>query len=85
MIYAFVVHMRLVPGLRGRWLFNLMSVLAFSSIMMTSFGVNFYLAGLHAYASGDQIVSLNFIFATLAVIGIIAFFAYRKYKVYYKK
>ena len=85
MIYAFVIHMRLVPGLRGRWFYNLMSVLAFASIMMTYFGVNFYLAGLHSYASGDQIVSVKFIAITLAIIAVIAFFAYRKYRVYYKK
>src|SRR5690554_7184146 len=54
MVYAFVIHMRLVPGLRGRFAFNLASILAFSSIMMTYFGVNFYLAGLHSYASGDR-------------------------------
>ncbi|MEH6535937.1 MAG: cytochrome c biogenesis protein CcsA [Psychroserpens sp.] len=85
MIYAFVLHMRLVPGLRGRFGFNLASIIAFSSIMMTYFGVNFYLAGLHSYASGDQIVSLKFIGYTLGIIAIIAFFAYRKYHKYYKK
>ncbi len=85
MIYAFVIHMRLVPGLRGRWFYSLMSVLAFASIMMTYFGVNFYLAGLHSYASGDQIVSVKFIAITLAIIAVIAFFAYRKYRVFYKK
>ncbi|WP_299523855.1 cytochrome c biogenesis protein CcsA [Winogradskyella sp.] len=84
MIYAFVIHMRLVPGMRGRWLYNLMSVLAFGSILMTYFGVNFYLSGLHAYASGDQILSFQFIAITLVIIGILAFFAYRKHKVYYK-
>ena len=84
MIYAFVIHMRLVPGLRGRWLYNLMSVLAFGSILMTYFGVNFYLSGLHAYASGDQIISFQFIAITLAIIGLLAFFARRKYKVFYK-
>jgi cytochrome c-type biogenesis protein CcsB len=84
MIYAFVIHMRLVPGLRGRWLYNLMSVLAFGSILMTYFGVNFYLSGLHSYASGDQILSFQFIATTLAIIAIIAFLAYRKYKAYYK-
>ncbi len=84
MIYAFVIHMRLVPGLRGRWLYNLMSVLAFGSILMTYFGVNFYLSGLHAYASGDQIISFQFIAITLGLIGILAFFAYRKYKLHYK-
>ena len=57
MVYAFVIHMRLVPGLRGRWFFNLMSIFAVLSIMMTYFGVNFYLKGLHSYASGDRAVT----------------------------
>ncbi|EDP70515.1 hypothetical protein FBALC1_07148 [Flavobacteriales bacterium ALC-1] len=85
MIYAFVIHMRLVPGLRGRWLYNFLSIIAFGSILMTYFGVNFYLSGLHAYASGDQILSFEIIAITLVVIGLIGFFAYRKYRVYYKK
>ncbi len=85
MVYAFVVHMRLVPGLRGRFGFNLASIIAFASIMMTYFGVNFYLSGLHAYASGDQIVSFQFIALTVAIVAILGFFAYRKYKLFYKK
>ena len=85
MVYAFVVHMRLVPGLRGRFGFNLASIIAFASIMMTYFGVNFYLSGLHAYASGDQIVSFQFIAITVAIVALLGFLAYRKYKVYYKK
>ncbi len=85
MIYAFVIHMRLVPGLRGRWLYNFMSVLAFGSILMTYFGVNFYLSGLHAYASGDQILSFQFIAITLGLIALLGFLAYRKYLTYYKK
>ncbi len=84
MFYAFVIHMRLIPGLRSKWLYNLFSVLTFGSILMTYFGVNFYLSGLHAYASGDQIISFQFIAITLAIITIIAFFAYRKYRIYYK-
>ncbi|WP_345170352.1 cytochrome c biogenesis protein CcsA [Algibacter aquimarinus] len=85
MIYAFVIHMRLVPGLRGRWLFNLLSIVAFSSIMMTYFGVNFYLAGLHSYASGDQIVSLKFIGIACAIVAVLGFFGYRGYAKFYKK
>ncbi|WP_400078442.1 cytochrome c biogenesis protein CcsA [Winogradskyella sp. R77965] len=85
MIYAFVIHMRLIPGLRGRWLFNFLSIIAFSSILMTYFGVNFYLAGLHSYASGDQILSFQFIAITLVVVGLLGFFAYRKHAKYYKK
>jgi len=85
MIYAFVIHMRLVPGLRGRWIYNFMSIIAFASILMTYFGVNFYLSGLHAYASGDQILSGQFIAITLGLVALLGFFAYRKYKVYYKE
>ncbi|WP_250432410.1 cytochrome c biogenesis protein CcsA [Hanstruepera flava] len=85
MIYAFVIHMRLVPGLRGRFGFNLASIIAFSSIMMTYFGVNFYLAGLHSYASGDQIVSVKFIAIAFGIVGIIAVLAYRKYAKFYRK
>lgn len=85
MIYAFVIHMRLVPGLRGRWFFNLMSIVAFASILMTYFGVNFYLAGLHSYASGDQIVSVKFIAIACGVVAVLGFFGYRGYARYYKK
>ncbi|MEC3908451.1 cytochrome c biogenesis protein CcsA [Tamlana sp. 2201CG12-4] len=85
MVYAFVIHMRLVPGLRSRWFFNLMSIVAFSSILMTYFGVNFYLAGLHSYASGDQIVSLKFIAIACVIVIVLGSFAYRGYARFYKK
>ena len=85
MVYAFVIHMRLIPGLRSRWFFNLMSIVAFASILMTYFGVNFYLAGLHSYASGDQIVSVKFIVIACVIVAVLGFFAYRGYAKYYKK
>lgn len=83
-VYAFVIHMRLVPGLRGLWAFNWASVIAFASILMTYFGVNFYLTGLHSYASGDQIISYKFIIISLVVWVVIGFFAKRKYNQFYK-
>ncbi|MDO7173236.1 cytochrome c biogenesis protein [Mariniflexile sp. AS56] len=85
MVYAFVIHMRLIPGLRSRWFFNLMSIVAFSSIIFTYFGVNFYLSGLHSYQSGQQIASFNAIAISIALIAILAVFAYRGYVKYYKK
>ena len=54
MIYAFVIHMRFVPALRGKFIYNFLSVLAFASILMTYFGVNFHLSGLHSYATGEK-------------------------------
>ncbi len=85
MIYAFVIHMRLVPGLRGRWTFNLCSILAYSSILMTYFGVNFYLSGLHSYASGDQILSFKIIGIATAIIVVLGIGSYIQYVKYYKK
>ncbi|EAZ95143.1 Cytochrome c assembly protein [Flavobacteria bacterium BAL38] len=81
MVYAFVIHARFVPALRGRWIYNVMSVFAFASIVMTYFGVNFHLSGLHSYASGEkQNVTYYFYIALiLAVISAIAYFPYKKY------
>ncbi|MCZ6594494.1 MAG: cytochrome c biogenesis protein CcsA [Bacteroidetes bacterium] len=85
MVYAFVIHMRLVPGLRGRWFFNVMAVFAFASILMTYFGVNFYLTGLHSYASGDVPVTPGFVFYLMAVLLLLSVVSYFQYKKHYKK
>ena len=83
MIYAFVIHMRLVPGLRNRLIFNIASVLAFGSILMTYFGVNFYLAGLHSYAKDDQEISVTYILASLFIITAISVMAHFKHRKFY--
>ena len=85
MIYAFVIHMRLVPGLRSRLAFNIASILAFGSIMMTYFGVNFYLAGLHSYAKDDQEISVTYILISLLILTTISVFAYIKHCKFYSK
>ena len=85
MIYAFVIHMRLVPGLRSRLAFNIASILAFGSIMMTYFGVNFYLAGLHSYAKDDQEISVTYILISLLILTTISVFAYIKHRKFYSK
>lgn len=84
-VYAFVIHMRLVPGLRGFWVFNWASVIAFASILMTYFGVNFYLTGLHSYASGDQIISYKFILGSLFVWLLLGYFSKKKYNAFFAK
>ncbi|MBP6100687.1 MAG: cytochrome c biogenesis protein CcsA, partial [Flavobacterium sp.] len=85
MVYAFVIHARFVPALRGKWIFNLMSIVAFYSIMMTYFGVNFYLTGKHSYASGDKVVTPNEFYYSLVFLGILGVASYIKYKKVYKK
>ena len=84
MVYAFVIHARFVPSLRGKWFFNLMSMFAFVSILFTYYGVNFHLVGLHSYASGEA-HSLAWIWYTLGSISLIGALAYPKYRKFYKK
>ncbi|MAP53448.1 cytochrome c biogenesis protein CcsA [Altibacter sp.] len=85
MIYAFVIHMRLVPGLRGRWFFNVMAVFAYASIMMTYFGVNFYLSGLHSYASGDAPATPTFVYYIVIFALLLSTAAYFRSKKFYNK
>ena len=85
MVYAFVIHMRFVPGLRGKFAFNLASVVAFASVMMTYFGVNFYLKGLHSYASGDQIISYQSIVIAAVLITILGVLASWRYNLVKRK
>ena len=82
LVYAFVLHMRLIPKMRGTWLFNLMSIIAFASIVMTYFGVNFYLVGLHSYASGDKVITPDFVYYSILfvlILGIISKWRYNKF------
>jgi len=85
MVYAFVLHLRLVPGLRNRFTFNLASVAAFASIIFTYFGVNFYLSGLHSYASGDKVITPTFVYYVVVIVSILSIFAYIQFKKHYKK
>ncbi|MFN0730083.1 cytochrome c biogenesis protein CcsA [Polaribacter gochangensis] len=85
MLYAFVLHMRLIPGLRSRFTFNLWSIITYASIMMTYFGVNFYLSGLHSYASGDKVITPTSVYYSIGFVAILGTFAWFKYKKYYKK
>ena len=68
LVYAFVLHMRYIPGLKSRYLYNVMSVVAFGSILMTYFGVNYYLSGLHSYAGGDPVPIPSWLYVVIGVL-----------------
>ncbi len=50
MIYAVGVHEQSLPFLRKPTLYHLYMTLAFLTILMTYFGVNYFLGGMHSYA-----------------------------------
>ena len=53
LVYAVILHLRYIPALKGKFVFNVVGFWGYSAILFTFFGVNFYLVGLHSYAQGD--------------------------------
>ena len=83
LVYAFILHMRLIPALSGIYIFNLATLVGISSIIMTYFGVNYYLSGLHSYAAGDPMPIPNFVYYFIAITFLTAIFARIKYNKFY--
>ncbi len=83
MVYAFVLHMRLVPGLRSRWAFHVATMFAFCSMVMTYFGVNYYLSGLHSYAAGDPVPVPAWVYiglGTMLLLSVVSYFRFTALK-----
>ena len=78
-MYSIVIHSRTIPGMKDIFTFNLISLFAFSSVLMTYFGVNYYLSGMHSYASGDPIPVPSFVYIAIVVLAALSLFAYYKY------
>jgi cytochrome c-type biogenesis protein CcsB len=79
-VYAFVTHSRMIPGMKSIYTFNLLSLIGFSSVLMTYFGVNYYLSGMHSYASGDPVPVPSFIYLVVIVMTGLCVAAYLKYR-----
>jgi cytochrome c biogenesis factor len=55
--YTLVLHLRMIPKMNGKYLFNIASILSFGSVLMTFFGVNYFLSkGMHSYGAGDKAI-----------------------------
>jgi cytochrome c-type biogenesis protein CcsB len=79
-IYSIVIHSRRISGMKDIFTFNLISLFAFSSVLMTYFGVNYYLSGMHSYASGDPVPVPSFVYIVVIVLAALSFLAYSRYK-----
>ena len=79
MIYAFILHIRMIKGLKSLFAFNLASVIGSFSILMTFFGVNFYLSGLHSYAKGDSVPIPLWVYISVFLLAILATIAYYRH------
>jgi cytochrome c-type biogenesis protein CcsB len=66
-LYSFTLHLTLIPSIRNAFSFNFFSAISFGGVLMTYFGVNYYLSGLHSYASGDSVPVPNFVYYMLGI------------------
>ncbi|MDA3944698.1 MAG: c-type cytochrome biogenesis protein CcsB [Bacteroidetes bacterium] len=82
LVYTFIVHTGYIPGMKTDYNFSLFTLVGFGAVIMTYFGVNYYLSGLHSYAAGDPVPVPTFVYYTIAIIFSVSLWAYlneRKY------
>jgi cytochrome c-type biogenesis protein CcsB len=75
-VYSFIVHMRFIRGMNNSYSYSVFSIFGFFVVLMTYFGVNYYLSGLHSYAAGDPLPIPTFVPVTVGVLVVIAIIAY---------
>jgi cytochrome c-type biogenesis protein CcsB len=80
LVYAVVVHLRFIKALYSDFNYSVISLLSFTSVLMTYFGVNYYLAGMHSYAKGDPVPVPEFVPITYAILFVVILLAFRNRK-----
>ena len=79
-IYAVVTHLHLWKRGYTVWLFNFLSVIAFLSVLMTFWGVNYFLSGMHSYGQNGNVQGVfTYSYIVLLFIILLAFISNRKW------
>ena len=79
-VYAAIVHIKYIPNWYSYYKMAVFSVLGYFSILMTYFGVNYYLSGLHSYAAGDPIPIPTWVYWAIGFLAVLIIAAYRNRK-----
>lgn len=81
LVYTVITHTRLIHRWRNDIIFSALSVYALLSILMTYFGVNYYLSGLHSYGNSDNAPAVGYVatgYGVISLVSIIAWIRNRK-------
>ncbi len=81
LVYAVVIHLRFIKSIYNEFNYSVISLLSFTSVLMTYFGVNYYLAGMHSYAKGDSVPIPDFVPVTYTILAIVILLAFRNRKI----
>ncbi len=83
-VYTVTTHLRMIKCRYYLWIFNVLSVFAFATVLMTFFGVNYFLSGMHSYGSNSDV---NAVFIYLYIAGgmliLLGAVSYRSYKMFH--
>lgn len=81
LVYTIITHTRLIHRWRNDIIFSALSVYALLSILMTYFGVNYYLSGIHSYGNSDNAPAIGYVgigYGVITLVSIIAWIRNRK-------
>lgn len=65
-----------IPGLKRLFAYNFATRFGLSTAIMTYFGVNYDLSGLHSYAAGEPVPIQSWVYIAVAVVVPISSLAY---------
>jgi uncharacterized membrane protein YoaT (DUF817 family) len=74
----------MIPKLTGLFAYILATIFGLATVIMTYYGVNYYLSGLHSYATGDPVPIPTWVYVVvvaLIIISSMAYFKKRKYTI----
>jgi cytochrome c-type biogenesis protein CcsB len=83
LVYSFTAHLKFIPGLQTNFAFNFAAFWSYSTILMTYFGVNYFLGGMHSYAKGDTVSIPNGYIVAIAgffILSLVAGYRERKFE-----
>ena len=84
LVYATILHMRFIPKFNNAFSFSVGTLIGLASVVMTYFGVNYYLSGLHSYAAGDPVPVPMWVYYTSITFIIVSIVAWNR-KVAFKR
>jgi len=80
LVYSAILHLRNVPKANNQFVLSSLALIGFSTIIMTFFGVNYYLSGMHSYAQGTPPPIPAFVYFVIAGVIALVVLAYNSEK-----
>jgi len=80
LVYTIILHLRKVPGLKSIFSLSSLALIGVSTVLMTFFGVNYYLSGMHSYGQGDPPPIPNALYIAIVLVILLIIGAYRAEK-----